>query len=936
MTVTSEISEQDYIGDGVTTVFPFTIQSQEESWIFGFVGQATESGVVFLNEDQETSPGGTFTFDVAPPALVVVTIFRNVPGTQGVDYPEYGPFPARNNEDAVDKLTMAVAQLFNRYEGGEIFGDVNFRFGITMRNNRALRWENFNGVILPTESGVYRMLNDGANTYSFQYSDGLGAFLDAMTITPNGQILFANNIHIGTQVDANDATRKDYVDAADNALQVGIDGKVNKSGDTMTGDLTLNERLIISNIKPIVFENDAGGITPSDDNVHRILKKANDDLVIQKTDGAGNWDDVIVIQAAADLVAFAYNIAVTQVAPTANNQLTRKDYVDIADTALQGNINAVQAEVDAAEVRITTNEGDIASNDTDITALQNSKVSLDGSNSAMSGDLTLYNVGLPDTGSSATSRQYVQDLVNSIIAGLTFLGGWDASTNTNPPAGVVHGEFYIIIAAGLLDLSVNNVPPPGTPTIAVVAGDKIIWDGDPARLWWSYIPNFTGNALSIQFDATGLNYLSTNVQDALAEADTDMFVHARGTVADIIGGNKTWIGTQLFNNGITLQWMGVAGLTNGIGNYTVHTAPSEETIIRKFDSVAVAQTVSVIGLNGDVEHRTEQKFTGPLLMGNNVHVRFENQDPVADQIGQNRIINNVNNDLLHQAFVVDNGTGAAGWLSVMTIGENGNLNFGGGLQQNTFNSLTTFNSSTNFTGTATFNGNINSNAGATFNGSTNHTGPLLVRQGAAPAGDLSIESNAAAGTGIDFNTGVPRIIRGAAVAALFDVQGSAMTSAFAVVTREKGDARYGQLAGGNIWTSAQQLINNTSLRFLGFGDVDAGMMQQQTLPDNSYLMRKNNLADDAFYNILDVSDVGAITLGHGTATHTIAGTWTFTGANNVFNQTVKCVAPPVAVNDLTRKDYVDTKAQVLHHPDEATALAASVGDLVNLHVWDIV
>ena len=119
MTVTTTENFTAFIADGIETIFTFSFQTQEESDIVVyFDGVLISAGfTVALNDDQDSTPGGTVTFDVPPANGTEVVIYREVPNTQQTDYQEYGPFPAESHETALDKLTMICQQLqeqFNR------------------------------------------------------------------------------------------------------------------------------------------------------------------------------------------------------------------------------------------------------------------------------------------------------------------------------------------------------------------------------------------------------------------------------------------------------------------------------------------------------------------------------------------------------------------------------------------------------------------------------------------------------------------------------------------------------------------------------------------------------------------------------------------------------------------------------------------------------
>lgn len=112
MTINSATNKVIYTANGVLTDFDFTFKTFQASDIQVYLDDVLQgSGYsVTLNSDQETSPGGTVIFDVAPADQTNITIVREVPLSQNVDYQPYDPFPANTHEAALDKLTMQNQQ----------------------------------------------------------------------------------------------------------------------------------------------------------------------------------------------------------------------------------------------------------------------------------------------------------------------------------------------------------------------------------------------------------------------------------------------------------------------------------------------------------------------------------------------------------------------------------------------------------------------------------------------------------------------------------------------------------------------------------------------------------------------------------------------------------------------------------------------------------
>jgi hypothetical protein len=109
MTVQDIASEVTFVGNGVTTDFAFGFRVDDLNWLS--LSYNTNLDEILLNGNQDTSPGGSVNFLVAPPNGQLIVLGRNVPVTQEKDYTRYGPFDSEAHESALDKLTMALQDL---------------------------------------------------------------------------------------------------------------------------------------------------------------------------------------------------------------------------------------------------------------------------------------------------------------------------------------------------------------------------------------------------------------------------------------------------------------------------------------------------------------------------------------------------------------------------------------------------------------------------------------------------------------------------------------------------------------------------------------------------------------------------------------------------------------------------------------------------------
>lgn len=121
MTVSSQISRNDYNGNGVTTSFPVTFRFLENTHL-SVTRTVTATGVSTVLILNSLGPdgysvtgagqpsGGVVTTIAAPATGTVLTILRSVPVTQEIDYIANDPFPAESHERGLDKLTMISQQ----------------------------------------------------------------------------------------------------------------------------------------------------------------------------------------------------------------------------------------------------------------------------------------------------------------------------------------------------------------------------------------------------------------------------------------------------------------------------------------------------------------------------------------------------------------------------------------------------------------------------------------------------------------------------------------------------------------------------------------------------------------------------------------------------------------------------------------------------------
>ncbi|RKX65174.1 MAG: hypothetical protein DRP42_05195 [Tenericutes bacterium] len=110
MTISSEESIIEYSGDGVLQEYSYSFRVDQDSDLKVYLNGIIQTTGFTLARSPD-NVGGTVTFDVAPGSGVRISLSREVPITQEVDYQPYDPFPAETHERALDKLTMIAQQV---------------------------------------------------------------------------------------------------------------------------------------------------------------------------------------------------------------------------------------------------------------------------------------------------------------------------------------------------------------------------------------------------------------------------------------------------------------------------------------------------------------------------------------------------------------------------------------------------------------------------------------------------------------------------------------------------------------------------------------------------------------------------------------------------------------------------------------------------------
>lgn len=110
-----------YDGTGAQTAFPFSFKAFDESDVrvveldeptnVETDAVLNSDYTVTLNPDQESTPGGTVNYLVAPSTDKKITLIGDLDFAQPVDLPDGGNYRAQQVEDALDRLAICMQQL---------------------------------------------------------------------------------------------------------------------------------------------------------------------------------------------------------------------------------------------------------------------------------------------------------------------------------------------------------------------------------------------------------------------------------------------------------------------------------------------------------------------------------------------------------------------------------------------------------------------------------------------------------------------------------------------------------------------------------------------------------------------------------------------------------------------------------------------------------
>lgn len=121
MTVSTEIDSEEYTGNGITTTFPYRFRIlQSSNMVVTRIDLTDVETTLALGTDYTITgaggyAGGNIILSSPLPNGYGLTLVRDLPITQETDLRNQGTFFAEVHEDAFDKLTMLIQQVFSRF-----------------------------------------------------------------------------------------------------------------------------------------------------------------------------------------------------------------------------------------------------------------------------------------------------------------------------------------------------------------------------------------------------------------------------------------------------------------------------------------------------------------------------------------------------------------------------------------------------------------------------------------------------------------------------------------------------------------------------------------------------------------------------------------------------------------------------------------------------
>ena len=285
MTVQLVNPNQNFIGNGVTTIFSFTFAVGLASTVHVRMDGVEVFPTITLNTNQSQYAGGEAEFAIAPANGAQINILRFTPASQPVSYPTYGTFPAVAHEAGMDNLAL-VMQEMSAYVGVVIYAPASeagaFEGQLPAKTDRAGKYLAFdlqgNTVVKTAEEIVGILYSDNiihnATTVFAQLESNV-ASIDNNAIAIGANINAINDLTIDVQNNTADIDTLNLAVVATtfktNQNEVDITNlTVEKADKTVTitssdtGMLTVNSPTLASDVELLIKSNVPNGMVKLD------------------------------------------------------------------------------------------------------------------------------------------------------------------------------------------------------------------------------------------------------------------------------------------------------------------------------------------------------------------------------------------------------------------------------------------------------------------------------------------------------------------------------------------------------------------------------------------------------------------------------------------------------------------------------------------------
>ncbi len=189
MTISTDSSRNDFLGNGVAVAYPFTFTAFASTDVTVYLDRVLQvSGYTIAG----TFPGtGTVTFTAAPAANVAVAIVRATPHTQGTHIVANDPFPASVVETALDRATVLTQQVKElatrawRFAVGSAFASVGY-------------------IVDEPKAGAYARVKSDCSGIEFVSLTSTGTYADP--VTSQGDLVQGGNTGVAERLGVGSCT----------------------------------------------------------------------------------------------------------------------------------------------------------------------------------------------------------------------------------------------------------------------------------------------------------------------------------------------------------------------------------------------------------------------------------------------------------------------------------------------------------------------------------------------------------------------------------------------------------------------------------------------------------------------------------------------------------------------------------------------------------